>query len=37
MKAVVRNAEGFRYGLEFVDVPASVHTIIEKNYQGVAW
>ena len=36
VKAVVRNAEGFRYGLEFVDVPANVRTIIEKNCEGLA-
>jgi PilZ domain len=31
VKAVVRSCEGFRYGLEFQDVPASVRSIIEKN------
>jgi hypothetical protein len=31
VKAVVRNCEGFRYGLEFVEVPADVRTIIAKN------
>jgi PilZ domain len=31
VKAVVRSCEGFRYGLEFVDVPPSVRAIIEKN------
>lgn len=36
MKAVVRNAEGFRYGLEFVDIPINVRSVIEKNCVGVA-
>lgn len=36
VKAVVRSCEGFRYGLEFVDVPASVRAIIEKNCGAVA-
>jgi PilZ domain len=36
VKAVVRSAEGFRYGLEFVDVPPNVRTIIEKNCGGLA-
>lgn len=31
VKAVVRSCEGFRYGLEFLDVPANVRAIIEKN------
>jgi c-di-GMP-binding flagellar brake protein YcgR len=31
VKAVVRSCEGFRYGLEFQDVPASVRAVIEKN------
>jgi PilZ domain len=31
VKAVVRSCEGFRYGVEFQDVPASVRAIIEKN------
>lgn len=31
LKAVVRSAEGFRYGLEFVEVPPDVRAIIEKN------
>jgi hypothetical protein len=35
LKAVVRNAEGFRYGLEFVDVPATARAAIEKNCQGL--
>ena len=31
VKAVVRSCEGFRYGLEFVDVSAEARRIIEKN------
>ena len=31
VKAVVRSCEGFRYGLEFIDVPAQVRAVIEKN------
>lgn len=31
VKAVVRSCEGFRYGLEFQDVPANVRAVIEKN------
>jgi len=31
VKAVVRNCEGFRYGLEFVDVSAEARRIIDKN------
>src|SRR5215470_4835178 len=29
VKAIVRSCEGFRYGLEFVDVPEHVRAIIE--------
>jgi hypothetical protein len=29
--AIVRTCEGFRYGLEFVDVPADIRAVIEKN------
>ncbi len=32
--AVVRTCEGFRYGLEFVDVPADIRAVIEKNCTG---
>jgi hypothetical protein len=31
LKAVVRSAEGFRYGLEFENVPFDVRNIIEKS------
>lgn len=31
VKAMVRNCEGFRYGLEFVDVSTEARRIIEKN------
>jgi hypothetical protein len=31
VRAVVRNCEGFRYGLEFVNVSAEARRIIEKN------
>lgn len=34
--AVVRSCEGFRYGLEFVDVPAEIHAVIEKNCNTAA-
>ena len=30
VKAVVRNCEGFRYGLEFIDVSTEARRIIEK-------
>jgi hypothetical protein len=36
VKAVVRSADGFRYGLEFVDLPSNVRAIIEKNCEGLA-
>jgi len=31
VQAVVRSCQGFRYGLEFVDVPAEVHSVIKRN------
>jgi hypothetical protein len=31
VQAVVRSCEGFRYGLEFVDVPAEVRSVINRN------
>jgi hypothetical protein len=31
VKAMVRNCEGFRYGLEFVDVAEHVRSAIAKN------
>jgi hypothetical protein len=31
LTALVRTCEGFRYGLEFVDVPAETRAVIEKN------
>jgi hypothetical protein len=31
LKAVIRSAAGFRYGLEFLDVPAPARAIIDKN------
>jgi hypothetical protein len=34
--AVVRSCEGFRYGLEFVDVPAETRAIIERNCSAPA-
>lgn len=34
LKAVVRSAEGFRYGLEFVELPPEVRAIIEKNCEA---
>jgi hypothetical protein len=34
LTAVVRTCEGFRYGLEFVDVPAEIRALIEKNCSG---
>jgi len=36
LKAVVRNCEGFRYGLEFVDVSTEARRIIEKNCTSAA-
>jgi len=36
VKAVVRTCEGFRYGLEFVEVPADVRTVIVRNCGGSA-
>ncbi len=34
--AVVRTCDGFRYGLEFVDVPADIRAVIEKNCDAAA-
>lgn len=31
VQAVVRSCQGFRYGLEFVDVPPEVSSVIQKN------
>jgi PilZ domain len=36
VRAVVRSCEGFRYGLEFVDVPADTRAVIEKNCDTAA-
>ncbi|HLW52925.1 MAG TPA: PilZ domain-containing protein [Candidatus Angelobacter sp.] len=36
VKAVVRNADGYRYGLEFMDLNANLRSIIEKNCAGPA-
>ena len=34
--AVIRSCEGFRYGLEFVDVPPETRAVIEKNCTAAA-
>lgn len=34
LRAVVRSCEGFRYGLEFVNVPADIRAIIDTNCGG---
>lgn len=34
--AVVRSCEGFRYGLEFVDMPGDARALIEKNCSAAA-
>jgi len=36
VKAVVRNCEGFRYGLEFEDLGDHVRSVIEKNCAAAA-
>jgi PilZ domain len=36
VKAVVRSCEGFRYGLEFVDVPVDTRASIAKNCNHAA-
>ncbi len=36
VKAVVRNCDGFRYGLEFVEMPYDVRTIIAKSCDAAA-
>ena len=36
VRAVVRNCEGFRYGLEFVEVSTEARRIIEKNCASAA-
>lgn len=36
LKAVVRNADGFRYGLEFVEIAPDVRSLITKNCVGPA-
>jgi PilZ domain-containing protein len=36
LRAVVRNSEGFRYGLEFVDLRDDVRSVIVKNCGAAA-
>jgi len=36
VQAVVRSCQGFRYGLEFVDVPVEVRSVIKKNCDAAA-
>lgn len=36
LKAVVRNCEGFRYGLEFKDLSDSMRSLIVKNCNSAA-
>src|SRR5262245_17861689 len=36
IKALVRSGEGFRYGLEFVNVPDNVRAVIVKNCDAAA-
>ena len=36
LRAIVRNCEGFRYGLEFVDLSEAVSEIIVKNCNAAA-
>jgi hypothetical protein len=36
VSAVVRSCEGFRYGLEFINVPAETRAIIQKNCSAPA-
>jgi hypothetical protein len=36
VQAVVKSCQGFRYGLEFVDVPPEVRSVITKNCEAAA-